>query len=173
MVSPGTRLHTTPHPGVDAVQLSYSFQRTTGSTNQYRPTNVGFGLTYTLPVLVALLSSRQGGLVIIENPEAHLHPKGQVALGELLARVANAGVQVIVETHSDHVLNGIRVAVAKGLTLPQDVQIHFFTRTRDSRHDVVTPVLDTSGRLDYWPEDFFDQWNKSLEALLLLREDDA
>ncbi|WP_180834594.1 AAA family ATPase, partial [Vibrio parahaemolyticus] len=63
-----------------------------------------------LPIVLALLVTKPGGLVIIENPEAHLHPKGQSYLGRLIQRTAEAGVQVIIETHSDHLLNGIRVA---------------------------------------------------------------
>ena len=98
---------------MDIVRMNFSFvDKNAGVTsNEYRPTSVGFGIAYVLPVLVALLSANEKYMVIIENPEAHLHPRGQVAMGELIARAAAAGVQVIVETHSDHVLNGVRLAV--------------------------------------------------------------
>ena len=76
-----------------------------------RPANVGFGLTYTLPIIVAALGSAAGSVFIVENPEAHLHPAGQSEIGRLLVRLAATGVQVVIETHSDHVLNGIRLAV--------------------------------------------------------------
>jgi predicted ATPase len=130
---------------------------------------VGFGITYVLPVLVAVLSSSPGSIVLVENPEAHLHPRGQVQVGELLARAANAGVQVIVETHSDHVLNGIRGAVHSGIIDPKSLAIHYFSRIEvEGRvHSIVeSPVIDKDGRFDRWPEGFFDEWDKSLERLL-------
>ncbi len=102
--------------------MQFSF----ATSNQYRATNVGFGITYVLPILVAILSSRAGALLLIENPEAHLHPKGQAEMGALLARAASCGIQVLIETHSDHVLNGIRVATHDGIIEPQDIQLHYF-----------------------------------------------
>jgi len=137
-------------------------------SNRYRATNVGFGITYILPVIVAALASPVGTLLLIENPEAHLHPKGQVCRGDLLARAAHAGVQVVVETHSDHVLNGIRLAVRDGRLQPDHVQMHFFRRPErgGQANEVVSPRVDRNGRISSWPNDFFDQWDKSLEALL-------
>lgn len=168
-ISPGTRLEVSANTGVDLVTLQYSFVRGSQITNRYRSTNVGFGLTYILPVLVAALSAQPGGLLLIENPEAHLHPQGQARIGELLARASAGDVQVLVETHSDHVLNGIRLAVHDGLISHQDVGMHFFQRSRDTSKgpvDVFSPRIDPEGRIDNWPEGFFDQWDKSLEALL-------
>jgi predicted ATPase len=166
LVSPGTRLQLTPYSGMDLVQLEYSFVGESDVSSPYRPTNVGFGITYTLPILVAVLSAEPGSLLLIENPEAHLHPRGQVAIGSFLALAASAGVQLIIETHSDHVLNGIRLAVYGGQLAPDSVRLHFF-RWIDHRHEVVMPTLDKTGRIDVWPDDFFDQWDKSLESLLL------
>ena len=161
-ISPGVRLHLTMTQSMDLANLEYSFD---GVGNRYRSTNVGFGLTYTLPVLAALLASDPGSLILIENPEAHLHPRGQAKLGELIARAAAAGRQIIFETHSDHVLNGIRVAAHRGLILPDDVAIHFFNR-EEGRTRVMSPRLDRNGRLDQWPEYFFDEWDRQLEILL-------
>jgi predicted ATPase len=127
-VSPGTRLHFTPHTGMDLVNLEFSFVAGQQVSNPYRTTNVGFGITYTFPVLVALLSSVSPTLLLLENPEAHLHPKGQVSIGDLMARAASCGIQVVVETHSDHVLNGIRLAVHGGKLPPDSVCLHFFER---------------------------------------------
>lgn len=165
-VSPGTRLHFTTHPGMDIVNLRYSFQQ---DSNEYRSTNVGFGLTYILPVLVAVLSSPAGALILCENPEAHLHPKGQVLMGELLSLAASCGIQVVVETHSDHVLNGIRLAVHSGKIKRTDVHLHFFQRREKGdqiRSEVISPQIDDDGRIDLWPEGFFDEWDRSLESLL-------
>ena len=73
-VSPGVRLDLERYDAIDAVSIGYSFVMGHLISNRYRSTNVGFGITYTLPVVVALLAARQGALVLLENPEAHLHP---------------------------------------------------------------------------------------------------
>ena len=171
-ISPGAVIRVEGYGDMDLMRLAFGFERadTAGDVRYYRSTNVGFGLTYTLPVLVALLSSPAGALVLLENPEAHLHPRGQSQVGELIARAASVGVQVIVETHSDHILNGIRVAVKRGLANPDDVALHFFQRpandSESSGIEVVSPHIDRDGRLDMWPEDFFDEYSKSLRNLL-------
>ncbi|NQU04737.1 MAG: DUF3696 domain-containing protein [Calditrichaeota bacterium] len=167
-VSPGTRLNLLPI-GPDMIQARYSFVKGKQVSNSYSAVNVGFGLSYTLPVIVAVLSAKPGSLLLIENPEAHLHPQGQAKIGEMLAIAAEAGVQLIVETHSDHVLNGIRVAVHQGKIKPENVKIHFFQPDKSddlNRTSVITPNIDRDGRLDPWPDGFFDQWDKSLRLLL-------
>lgn len=168
---PGVLIDVTAHPGLDLVRLGFSFEigREYGTSNSYRPTNVGFGLTYTLPLLVAILSARPDGLLLLENPEAHLHPRAQARIGELLIFAAACGIQVVVETHSDHVLNGIRIAVHNGQLAPDAVRLHFFSRSASSdriAHTVLSPKIDRRGRVDSWPEGFFDEYERSLEALL-------
>lgn len=166
-VSPGTRITLMPNLGTDTISLQYSFVMGNQKSTEYRATNVGFGITYVLPILVAVLSSAPGSLLLIENPEAHLHPRGQSQIGELLALAATCGIQVVIETHSDHVLNGIRLAVHSGNVPPEDVQLHFFQRRKqDGQSFVVSPQIDRNGRIDQWPDGFFDEWDKSLEALL-------
>lgn len=165
-VSPGTRISVTAHPAMDLVQLQYSFVSGGDVSGWYRPTNVGFGITFVLPVLVATLAAPPGALLLFENPEAHLHPKGQLQLGRFLALAAAAGIQVVLETHSDHVLNGIRLVVHEGRLRPDDARFHFFSRTSLQGHTVVSPKIDRRGRLDRWPDEFFDEWDKSLERLL-------
>ena len=165
-ISPGIRISVVPNIGTDTVSLYYAFVDKEIS-RFYQATNVGFGITYTLPILVAVLSSQPGALILIENPEAHLHPKGQSQMGKLLALAAHCGVQIVLETHSDHVLNGIRVAVHDGKLAPEDVQIHFFQRQNDGQAQILSPRIDRNGRIDQWPDGFFDEWDKSLESLIL------
>ncbi|HWS85248.1 MAG TPA: DUF3696 domain-containing protein [Ktedonobacteraceae bacterium] len=165
-ISPGTQISVTPNLGTDTLRLQYTFvEKDTGRL--YRATNVGFGITYALPILVAVLSSQPGALILIENPEAHLHPKGQSQLGRLLAYAAHCGIQVVLETHSDHVLNGIRVAVHDGELAPEDVEIHFFQRQKGAQAQVLSLHIDRNGRIDQWPDGFFDEWDKNLESLIL------
>lgn len=161
---PGCDLQVLPIEGASAVSLRL---RSNARSDFQRPQNVGFGLTQLFPVLVELLSARPGDIVIVENPEVHLHPRAQQDIGELLALVASSGVQVIVETHSDHVLNGIRLAVkGRASVSPSDVEIHFFFRDLDGASRLQTPKIDADGRLDTWPEGFFDQFDRALAALL-------
>ena len=170
VICPGTRLDITSHTDMDLMNLQYSFVRGRQPRSQsYRSTNVGFGITYTLPILVAILASEPGSLVLLENPEAHLHPKGQASLGDLMAIAASCGVQIIVETHSDHVLNGIRIAVYKKKVSPDKVRLYFFEPPKkegQTHNEVISLNIDSDGRIDYWPDGFFDEWAKSLEALL-------
>jgi predicted ATPase len=168
-VSPGVRLSTRQSPEVNAASLSVTFSSGRVTSNAFRPTSVGFGVSYTLPVLVALLSSKPGTLVLLENPEAHLHPRGQMAMGELMARAAASGVQVVAETHSDHVLNGVRLAVKQRTVGAGDVRLHYFSRRDDGErivHEVVSPQIGPDGRIDAWPAGFFDQWDIALEKLI-------
>ena len=152
----------------DLVQLRYSYRTKGigGGGGQFRATNVGFGLSYSLPIVVACLSAHRGDLLLIENPEAHLHPDGQLAMGELIARVAAIGVQVIVETHSDHVLNGIRLAVKRKLIDSGSVAFRFFQRNESGASEVSSPSCDENGLLSEWPQGFFTQWDDALMELL-------
>jgi predicted ATPase len=171
-ISPGTRLHFESLVGTDLISLQYSFAADQQVSNTYRSTNVGFGITYTLPILVALLAARSGAFVMIENPEAHLHPKGQVEIGILIARAASSNMQVVVETHSDHILNGVRIAVRSGIIPPHFVALHFLERQVSKgkmRSMIDSPRIDRDGRIDHWPAGFFDEFDKSLELLLKAR----
>lgn len=164
-ISPGVRLTAELVSSADMIVPGFSFRRTGDiPTRGYRPTNVGFGLSYTLPVILALLSE-PSTLCLIENPEAHLHPRGQTKLGELAARAASAGVQIFVETHSDHFMDGVRIAVRDGLIEPDDVTFNYFQREGNTA-TVTCPTIDADGRLSEWPEGFFDQNALNLAQLL-------
>ena len=167
-VSPGAHLQLESVLAADAVIAGFTFDRPGDvATRRYRATNVGFGLSYVLPVVLALLSSH-GSLCLIENPEAHLHPRGQTRLAELAVRATGAGVQVFVETHSDHFMDGVRIAVRDGLIAPTETAIHYFERD-GGRAVVSSPAVDTDGRLSRWPAGFFDQHDENLARLLAPR----
>jgi predicted ATPase len=133
----------------------------------HRANNVGFGLSYTLPVITALLIGTvvSNSLVIIENPEAHLHPKGQTEMARLIALCTQAGAQIIVETHSDHLFDGIRIA-AKQYKMAKDIQIYWFELDEDKNTKVYSPVLSDDGRIDEWPTGFFDQFEINSSQLI-------
>lgn len=170
-LSPGISLSVQQFPGIHKATVVYEYD--TGPmarfANPIRPTNVGFGITYALPIVIATLSSREGDTLIIENPESHLHPRGQLQIGGMVALAAAAGVQVFIESHSDHVLNGVRLAVKNKLVSPEKVAVFSFDRPAcDPNHDVkiVTPKIDENGKIDKWPAGFFNEAEKALYELL-------
>ncbi|MFE4633160.1 DUF3696 domain-containing protein [Streptomyces sp. NPDC056773] len=164
---PGVNLRADEIPGIDSVRLSFGFGGTAGldSTSRRRPTNVGFGLTYALPVVVACLTAGPGSLILLENPEAHLHPRGQSRMASLIAAAASAGAQLIVETHSDHVLDGTRLAVKQGRLAATETAVHFF-RGNGAGVEIITPAVSPDGSLSEWPEGFFDEAENTLDQLL-------
>ena len=168
MISPGVSPIIAVNQSARNVELRYEYIEDRNKTNSYKSVNVGFGITYVLPIVVALVSSKPNDIIIIENPEAHIHPRGQRMLGELIARAGAGGAQVIVETHSDHILNGIRVATKKGLANSRSTGIFFFYRDNDDSyaHKVIKPILGSDGRIDDWPDGFFDEWDNALMELL-------
>ncbi|MEU5833291.1 DUF3696 domain-containing protein [Streptomyces diacarni] len=154
-------------PGIAASTLRFQEpgERAGIYGEEIRPANTGFGVSYALPVIVAGLLTEPGDMLIVENPEAHLHPAGQSRLGRFLARVAGSGVQVIVETHSDHVLNGVRLAVAEDSTLAAtDALVHYF-----DREGSVPLALTARGEVTDWPQGFFDQIEDDLGRLARAR----
>lgn len=130
-----------------------------------KPTNVGVGYSYVLPIIVAGLTSKKGEILVIENPEAHLHPMAQSILGKFLTWIAQyRGVQLFVETHSEHIVNSFRVLVAQQVITPDELGILFF----DERYDnYATKIfVEDNGQLEEWPSNFFDQEEKDLDIIL-------
>lgn len=173
-IAPGVQLYTEEISN-EEVRLSFQFGTERGKTNQIKPKNVGFGLTYVLPVILTLLTAQADKLILIENPESHIHPRGQVELGRLLAGCAQSGAQLFIETHSDHILNGLRLAVKEGLIDADRAVAFYFKRGEEDNATTITPiVVDTKGKLHrqtsdgttaQLPKGFFDQWTSSMAKL--------
>ena len=149
------------HLGLDKVSNTFS----AGSTaNQVRPVNTGFGISNVIPIVLAALCTRDNGYLIVENPEVHLHPSAQSSLAQLLALAATCDVRVILETHSDHVVNGIRVFAKEKELEPGFIVVNSVRATKSGR--VVKEILiDSDGGLTDVDEGFFDQAEKDLLRL--------
>ena len=139
----------------------------TDSGALFKPTNVGYGYGYILSALVALELAEEKSLFVIENPEAHLHPGAQAALTGHLLQVTNAkSLQLIIETHSDHIINTCLVEVKKKRISPEAISLLFFGKEADDVCDVRRLDITDQGRVKDAPVDFFDQIDKSLEVLV-------
>lgn len=124
-----------------------------------RTGHAGYAITQILPIIAAGLSAKPDDILLIEYPEANLHPKGQGMMARFLAWLASAGVQIIVETHSEHILNGLRRRIKSGDLDCNDLAI-LYLRQRTPRigHSIAQiemPKVDSNGHLDYWPKGFF------------------
>jgi len=153
-ISPNIKLET---------ELNKKMNVASFTINGFTPLNVGFGVSYTLSIIVQLLYSvillKEHGMktvLLIENPEAHLHPKGQTKIAEFMAKIAHYGVQVIVETHSDYILDGLRLFTKDGKINHTDAKLYYFELDEDGNTKVKSPQIDKDGYLDEWPENFFD-----------------
>ncbi len=157
----------TPGISIDDATLFSGIKTADATFAGSKATNVGFGISYVLPIIVNGLIAKKGSMYIVENPEAHLHPFGQSQIGKFLAAMARAGLQVVVETHSEHVINGIRIAVLTGMedTLPHaSVCINFFSR-ESGKVRLTTISLNDKADLSEWPRGFFDQQERDLAQI--------
>lgn len=132
--------------------------------NMYKPVNIGFGYSYMLPLIVSGLLAKPGEILIVENPEAHLHPRAQSRIAEFYARLAASGVQVFIESHSEHILNGVRLACMGNVVdlVPYDTSIFFFGDDFLVRKLAIT----NKGKMEAWPEGFFDQKERDIAKLM-------
>lgn len=167
MISPGVSPLIRVDRQLRSSELRYEYVEGRNKTASYKSVNVGFGITYVLPIVIALLSAKENDLILLENPEAHIHPHGQRKLGELITAAGAGNVQIIIETHSDHILNGMRVAV-KGGKIPADKinLLYFYKDEEDYGHKIRQPQLYSDGRISEWPDGFMDEWDKALLDLL-------
>ena len=139
--------------------------------------DVGYGVSQSLPILVSLLSSEENGAsgrrnaraaktFLLQQPEAHLHPRGQAELAELFARVAKKGRNTfLIETHSDYIVDRIRILVRRELLRPNDVSIIFFEPKRNAAkmHNI---TLDKFGNLKNAPPSYRSFFLKETDRLL-------
>lgn len=132
------------------------------------PYNFGFGISYVLPIIVTGLIATPNSIVVVENPEAHLHPAGQSRIGEFLAQMATDDLQIVIETHSEHVINGIRKFSLKNKMSAEDICINYFN-IESGNHAVSRLPLNERMDILKWPEGFFDQESKDLRELRELR----
>ena len=167
-IIPGTEVSFTSDLAMRLSQMT--IRQTAFDTALQSPHNFGFGASYVLPIIVTGLLAEPDSMVIIENPEAHLHPAGQSRIGWFLSQVANDCVQVVIETHSEHVINGVRLHSLKNGVNPINLCINYFSMDH-AREKHVVKRLHLNDCMDIleWPEGFFDQEAIDLKELRALR----
>ena len=132
--------------------------------------DVGYGVSQALPVLTELLRPDGPTMFLLQQPEVHLHPQAQAALGSLFCEVAAGGRQLIIETHSDYIIDRVRMDVRDGTTglKPEDVSILYFepgeraVKIHSIRIDKAGNVLDAPKS---YGDFFMDEVNRSIGLL--------
>lgn len=141
---------------------------TSKTKERYKPINVGFGYSYILPIIVSGLIAKKNEILIVENPEAHLHPKAQSRITEFLAKVASTGVQVFIESHSEHILNGLIISTLRDDIIldTKDTSLLYFQNKNEI--PFVKLNLQANGEIDNWVDGFFDQQEIDLAQIFKL-----
>ncbi len=159
----GYRVSAEEIPGTELIRVAYS-NRQLG--RKLRPKNVGTGVSYIAEIIIAAFSCQKGDILVIENPEIHLHPSGQAELMEFLTFLAGEGLQVVMETHSDHMFNGLRRCVSSDRISGDKVKIYFFMQDEEKISIPVEIRLDEDGHVRNQQDGLFDQIEKDLDVIL-------
>jgi predicted ATPase len=149
----------------EEARLGYTVRLDTSGIAARSLGQLGFGLSQLWPILVACLASKPGDLVVVETPEAHLHPGAQHRLAALFVALTRRRRQVIVETHSEHIVAATCLAMKRLELQPDDLSLCFFTQ-QGGRTSIAKIDVDASGRRLAAPEGFFDQAAHELLELL-------
>ena len=136
-----------------------------------RPINVGSGISYLISIIISCLGSEEDSIIVIENPEIHLHPKAQSRLCDFIYFVSKAGRQLFVETHSDHIFNGLRVDIKKKKIQQEDISVNFLamnehceTQCNPIIFKEYGKIVGTNDEMDI--DDLFDQFEIDLNRML-------
>ena len=151
---------------IEKTELVRVFFRNQNMRISIRPKNIGTGVTYIAEVIISAFSCKPGDLLIIENPEIHLHPSAQSKFVEFLTFIASCGVQIVVETHSDHIYNGVRKEIHQDSINAEDVSIYFFKQSENGCSVPVLIPVNETGKATVNEAGLFDQIKKDLDVIL-------
>lgn len=130
--------------------------------------NVGFGVSQILPIIVQGMAMKEGSLIILEQPEIHLHPTAQAKLFDFFNSLHKNNKSVLVETHSDHLVTRLRRRVAESEDeLEKSINLIFVEFDQKNCSTIYKPLsMDELGNFSSWPKGFFDQYDQDIRAIL-------
>lgn len=159
----GFQIRVKPIPEVDQVIAMYSNSK---NNRYYRAANVGTGVTYIAMLIIAALSCKKGDTLIIENPEIHLHPRAQSRLMEFAAFLCERGLQIIMETHSDHIYNGMRKCIKRNTLDRENIAAYYFELDETMQTKIHHISFNDQGAEENHPYGMFDQFDDDLDELI-------
>ena len=149
-------------PGTDYVQASYSMY----DINEIRPQNIGSGVSYLVSVIITCLASPLDSVIVIENPEIHLHPSAQSKVSEFLYFISKQNRQLFLESHSDHIFNGFRAGIAKGEMEKEHINIYFVSQNDSHNTEAMLVDIGRMGRIENPRKDLFDQFDIDMNRMI-------
>lgn len=130
------------------------------------PCHVGTGVSYIAQVVMVCMATTRNSLIIVENPEIHLHPSAQATMIDFLTMISKTGRQIIVESHSDHIFNGIRRLLHSNIINTKEVNVTNFTQDDFGITHASTIQFNQNGGLLKYTPGLFDQFDDDLDSIL-------
>ena len=158
----GAEISTEEILGADLIKANYRMYEAV----RIRPTNIGSGISYLISVLIVCLSSPRESVIILENPEIHLHPAAQAKLCEFLYFVSQNHRQLFIESHSDHVFNGFRAGIASAEMDNEEISIQFISLNEEHLSQTMRVKIGRIGRVENQQKDLFDQFDIDLNKMI-------
>lgn len=153
----------------------------TNCANEVTISDVGFGYSQVIPIILLCLLSNPGNLIILEQPEIHLHPSSCANLADLFIKFIQDGRRILLETHSSELINRLRLRVIEKPEMKEKISIAFVENDKplnSSDHGIKNEgstvkqfQIDENGMFPVWPEGFLDESDKLAEAILKARID--
>ncbi len=148
--------------GADMVKASYRM----GGRAKIRPVNIGSGVSYLLSILIMCLSAPEKGIIVIENPEIHLHPSAQSKVCSFLYFTAESGRQLFIESHSDHIFNGFCAGMAREEMDKEKISIQFVSLNDEYVTEAMQVEIGEYGNIRNQKKDLFDQFDIDMNKMI-------
>lgn len=119
--------------------------------------DVGFGISQTMPIIIGDIELGDNSTLYISQPEVHLHPSAQAKFGDYLVRQMNNGKRYVIESHSEYLMNRLRLSIVKGVVAEEDVKVYYMSQNMGKTiiHEV---KFKKNGQIEGAPQDFFDTY---------------
>lgn len=153
---------------VETIGNNHYVRFETRSGKQLLPYHIGTGVAYIAEVIISCFATPKDGVIIMENPEIHLHPKAQADLIDFMAEIAKAGIQIIIESHSDHLFNGIRRLISQDILSLSEVSVYNFRQDENGLTKAENVEFTSNGGIKKYIPGMFDQFDNDLDAILKL-----
>lgn len=119
--------------------------------------DVGFGISQTMPIIIGDIELGNDSTLYISQPEVHLHPSAQAKFGDYLVQQINKGKRYVIESHSEYLMNRLRLSIVQGLIAEEDVNVYYM-RQKGSKTHIHKVKFKKNGQIEGAPQDFFDTY---------------